>query len=103
MKHCILLLTCANQKEAEKISQILLEKKLVVCIKTASVRSSFLWHKKINHASEVLLIMDSVERNFDKIKEEVKKIHSYETFVLTSSLVNKTTPEVEKWIEEELL
>lgn len=32
-KFCILLLTCANLKEAKKIEKRLLEKKLIVCSK----------------------------------------------------------------------
>jgi len=101
MKMCVLMLTCANQKEADKITKSLLEKRLIVCAKTSSVSSSFLWRGKIDSSDEILLIMDSIEENFEKINKEVKKLHSYETFVLTSLGV-KTTKEVEAWTKEEL-
>lgn len=102
MKLCFLFLTCANDKEADKISTTLLEKKLIVCAKRFPVSSSFLWKGKINHANEVLLIMDSVEENFKKVKKEIAKIHSYKTFVLSSSLVTQTTKEVKNWMKQEL-
>lgn len=102
MKINLLFLTCANEKEADRISKVLLEKKLVVCVKKTSVSSSFLWKGKIENSNEILLIMDSVVENFDKINVEVKKLHSYKTFVLTSILVNQTTKEVEDWANEEL-
>ncbi|MBI3620441.1 divalent-cation tolerance protein CutA [Candidatus Roizmanbacteria bacterium] len=98
---CILFLTCANDKEAEKISKSLLEKRLVFCIKKSSVFSSFLWKGKIDQASEVLLIMDSLEGNFEKVENEVARLHSYETFVLLSTSVSQTTTGVKDWIKNE--
>ena len=102
MKMGVLILTCANQKETDKITRSLLEKRLIVCAKSMPVSSSFLWKGKINSSDEILLIMDSVEENFEKINKEIRRIHSYKTFVLTSLEVNKTTKEVEDWIREEL-
>ena len=102
MRICILYLTCVSSEEADKISRILLEKKLIVCAKRFPVESSFLWEGKIDKAEEVLLIMDSIEENFERIKKEVAKIHSYKTFVLFSTPVNQTTDEVNHWMKKEL-
>lgn len=102
MNLCLLYLACANDEEAAKISRSLLEKKLVFCVKKSPVSSSFLWKGKINSANEVLLIMDSLEENFENVQKEVSKIHSYETFTLVSVPVTKTTEGVKKWIKEEL-
>ncbi|MCJ7740853.1 divalent-cation tolerance protein CutA [Candidatus Microgenomates bacterium] len=102
MKPSLLFLTCGNDKEAEKIAKTLLAKKLVVCTKRFPVTSSYLWKGKIASGNEILLIMESTEENFPKIEKEVAKIHSYETFVLLSSLVTKTTKKVEGWIKQEL-
>ncbi len=102
MKMCLLFLTCASDKEAEKIAKTLLAKKLVVCTKRFPVTSSYLWKGKIASNNEVMLVMESIEENFPKIEKEVAKIHSYETFVLLSSPVTKTTKKVEHWIKQEL-
>lgn len=102
MKMNVLLLTCADNKEADKIAKTLLEKKLILCAKKTPVSSAFLWKTKIQSSEEILLIMDSIKENFDKINSEVKKLHSYETFVLTSILVDQTTKEVEDWAKGEL-
>lgn len=102
MKMCILYLTCANDEEADKISQVLLEKKLVFCIKKSPVSSSFLWKGKIDHSKEVLLMMESVEGNFKQAEKEIAKLHSYETFVLVSVPVTQTTDDVLKWVKQEL-
>lgn len=102
MQLCILFLTCADDAEADRISKSLLEKRLVFCIKKSSVSSSFLWKGKIDHSNEVLLIMDSLKDNFERVKNEVAKLHSYETFVLVSTPVSKTTKGVQDWVKKEL-
>ncbi len=102
MQMNVLLLTCANQEEADKIANILLEKKLILCVKKTPVSSSFLWEHKIQSSNEILLIMDSIAENFEKINFEVKKLHNYKTFVLTAVLVDQTTKEVEDWAKKEL-
>ena len=88
--------------EAEDISNVLLKKKLVVCIKKTKVKSSFLYQGKIDEANEVLLVMDSVEEKFDRIEKEVRKIHSYETFVLLATPVIRSSKGVKEWIKSEL-
>ena len=98
----IYYLTCSNNEEADKISKILLEKRLVACIKKLPIESSFWWKGNIDKANEVLLMLESVEENFEKINTEVKKLSSYETYILFCVPVTKTTKEVERWLKEEL-
>lgn len=102
MKPNILFLTCANEKEANKIFQVLLEKHLVVCIKKIPTSSSYLYKGKIESATEILLIMDTIEENFTEIESEIKKLHSYKTFVLISLPIHKTTNPVLQWVKEEI-
>lgn len=102
MKIILIFLTCANEKEADIISGILLKKRLVVCIKKTPVSSSFLWKRKSDKSKETLLIMDSIEDNFEMIEKEVKKLHSYKTFVLIATPVIKSSNGIEKWMKEEL-
>ena len=101
MKPSIFLLTCANDKEAEKIIKSLLEKRLIVCAKKISVESTFYWQKKIEKSPEILLLMESDESKFEEMEKEILKIHSYKTFVL-ESLPVKTTQDVKKWLSKEL-
>lgn len=101
MKICLMFLTCKDDAEAAKISKVLLEKKLVVCIKVCPVASAFLWKGKIDEAKEVILVMDSFEENFNRVEKEVGKIHSYDTFTLFSVPITQTTGKVKKWMEKE--
>lgn len=102
MKKILIFLTCANKKEAGVISKALLERRLVVCIKKSPVTSSFLWRRKIKLSKEILLIMDSFHEKFEDIEKEVRKLHSYKTFVLIATPVIKASGGIEEWMREEL-
>ncbi|MCL5435142.1 MAG: divalent-cation tolerance protein CutA [Patescibacteria group bacterium] len=102
MKMAVYYLTCANNREADKISKVLLEKRLIACAKKVPASSMFRWKGKIDNAKEIVLMLESVEENFDKINAEVKKLSSYETYILFSIPVSKTTKGVEDWLKKEL-
>ncbi len=102
MKLITLFLTCANQTEATRISKALLDKKLIACAKQTSVSSLFYWQGDTDKADEVLLILESSEEKFNQIEQLVKKLHSYDTFVLTAYPIIKASAGVEKWVKESL-
>ena len=102
MNMVLLFLPCANDAEAEKISQTLLEKHLIVCAKKTPVSSAFFWKGKIDKSGETLLVMESVEENYEEIEREVSNLHSYETFALTAIPVIKYSKGVEDWFKEGL-
>lgn len=102
MSPCILLLTCADQKEADKIAQQLLTKRLAACVKSISTKSAYRWKGKIEKASEVLLIIDSFDKYFDEIQLLVQELHSYETFNLSMVTITKTTDDIMTWLAEEI-
>lgn len=103
MKPCLLFLSCKNIEEADKISFKLLEKRLVVCAKKIKINSNYLWGNKIESSKEVLLIMDSTEENFDKIDQEVEKLHSYKVYNLVMTKVYKINNNSLKWLQETML
>lgn len=102
-KFCQLWLTTANTVEAGEIVKVLLEKRLAACARQFPVSSDFRWQGKIERASEVLLMMESRVDLFDKVEAEVKKLHSYNAYVLEAVEVEKISKKAAKWLKEELL
>ena len=99
-KLCHLWLTCADKKEADKISEVLLKKRLVTCVRQMPVSSAYWWKGKIEKSEEVLLMMESRENLFDQIEREVAKLHSYETPSLTATPVSQISASAKKWLNE---
>ena len=97
-----LLLTCVNQTEAKKITQSLLSKRLVVCVRQVEVNSEFLFNGQQEESDEVQLIMESDDDKFDAIESEVALLHSYDTFVLTAYRVDRVSKTAKEWLQNEL-
>ena len=72
-------ITCANTKEAKKISSVLLRKKLIACANIFNnIQSVFSWKNKVNFSKEVIIMGKTTKKLQTKIISEVKKIHSYD-------------------------
>jgi periplasmic divalent cation tolerance protein len=100
--YCQLQLTCKDKSEADKIANTLLAKHLVACVRQMSVGSDYWWQDKIEHSDEILLMMESRMDLFGEAEKEVAKLHSYETFVLEASGIDKISKKAEMWLKKEL-
>lgn len=101
MENIVIFITCATLKEAEKISKILLDKKLTACANLfKNVSSHYWWKGKIEKSNEILMIMKSRKRFFKQIVSEVKKSHSYEIPEIIALPIIAGNPQYLEWIKE---
>ena len=78
-EYIIVLITTASKQEAEKITQHLLDLKLIACGNIVGpVSSIFRWSGKAEKAEEYLTIMKTRKDLFNKLAVAVKTLHSYE-------------------------
>ena len=94
-------ITCKDQKEAEKISKHLLEKRLIACSNMFPIKSMYWWQGKIQNDNEIIIIAKTNEKNFTKVKEVVKKLHSYEIPCILK-IDAKANSDYERWAEKEI-
>lgn len=97
-----LVLSCGSWQEAQKIADSLLEKKLVACVEFFETKSKYWWQGELDTANEVKMIMHSVEHLFDTIEAEVKRLHSYDTFVLKAIPVSHVSEDAKLWLKDTL-
>ncbi len=104
MNFHIVYITAPNQEEAERISRILLQERLIACANIIdSVTSLYWWKGEIRKRGEVLLIAKTKESLIDQLIERVKALHSYECPCIVSFPLVKGNPDFLKWISEETL
>lgn len=102
MNYVELTLTCGSQDEAQRIADALLAQELVACVKFEPMASQFLWQGEVEKAEEIKLSMTTIADYFDKIEVEIKKLHSYDTFVLQQLPVTRLNKDAEAWLRDEL-
>ena len=74
----LIYVICKNKPEGHKIGLGLLKKKLIACYNLWPVESAYFWQKKIMKDKEVVLLLKTINRNYLKIENLVKKWHSYQ-------------------------
>lgn len=79
MEYLIVFITVPNRKEANNISNALLDKRIVACTNIIEgVDSHFWWKSKKEKARELLLIAKTTKGLLNKVIRAVKSVHSYE-------------------------
>lgn len=102
MQYIVTFITASNMKEADKIADALVKKRLAACVNIINnVRSVFHWKGRIESSGEVLLIAKSAGRNFNKIVKEVKRLHSYECPEVIALPISAGNEDYLKWIKKE--
>ncbi len=97
----VVFVTASSREEGEKIARVLLEKKLVACVNIVeNVTSLFWWRGAIDSSREVLLVMKTRAEVFDKLVEEIKKVHSYEVPEIISFKLWRCYEPYAAWVRE---
>ena len=101
--HIVILITAKDVKEASRIADQLVEKKLVACVNIVKdIKSIFWWEGKVDRSNEVLLIIKSEKTFFKKIIKAVKSLHSYTVPEIIALPIVDGNPDYLKWIDESL-
>lgn len=100
MSFITIYVTYYSKEEAEKIWNHLLNKKLIACYNLFPITSSYSWKWKIENSNEFVTLLKTKTSNWEKIKDEIKNIHPYETTCIMKTEV-EANKEYEDWIEKE--
>ena len=80
MKIKIMQTTTDSIKLAESISELLVKNNISPCVQIISnVKSVYQWKDKVEHSSEILLLIKTIPENVQKCKDIILKHHNYET------------------------
>jgi periplasmic divalent cation tolerance protein len=93
----LVIVTCKTNKEAGKISNILLKKKLAACVKLSKVKSSYWWKGKIARSGEVLMTIIANRSKIEELMTVIKKNHSYKVPEIIEIPIEKANPDYLRW------
>ncbi len=100
MSFTILYVTHENKKEANKITDHLLNKKLIACANLMPIEAAYWWNGNIESAGEVVTILKTRNENREMVTSEIETIHPYEVPCIIHFQVEANAA-YEAWIHEE--
>jgi periplasmic divalent cation tolerance protein len=99
----VVLTTCNSQEQGAQLARHLIEHHLAACVNILTgARSFYRWKGEIEQASEVVLIIKSRRDIFEKLREAIAHLHSYEIPEVIALPVVDGSEAYLNWLDREL-
>ena len=99
----LVLSTASSRREALKIAEVLLTKRIASCVNLLpSVTSLYWWKGRKEKASEVLLLIKTIKPAFKKVERAIRESHSYSIPEIIALPVTATSRPYLKWMLKEI-
>ena len=97
----IVLTTAGSEEEARKIARALVERGLAACVNIVpQVTSIYRWDGKVEEAGEWLLLIKTTAQIFDKVRDAIEEIHSYDLPECICLRIEDGSAKYLEWISE---
>jgi periplasmic divalent cation tolerance protein len=95
--------TTETKKNAEKIAQTLVDKRLAGCAQIIGpITSIYRWKGKVEKANEWLCLIKTKKELYISVENAIKQLHKYETPEIIVTPVTTGSKEYLKWLNNEL-
>ncbi len=101
-KYIIVTTLCNKEQIANKIINVLLEKKLVAGSQLSKVHSKYWWNNELEECDEYKLEFRTKESLFTEIESEIKKIHDYKTAEISCIEITNANSQFINWIDNQV-
>jgi periplasmic divalent cation tolerance protein len=99
----VVFTTCNSQEQGAQLARHLIEHRLAACVNILTgARSFYRWKDEIEQASEVVLIIKSRRDVFEKLREAITHLHSYEIPEVIALPVVDGSDAYLAWLDREL-
>ncbi len=99
----LVLTTVGSKDEARKMGRALVERRLAACVNLVpQVRSIYRWKGQIEEAEEWLLILKTTRAAFERVREAILELHSYDVPECVSVAVDDGSVEYLSWIGQSM-
>lgn len=95
----LVLTTCSSAEEARRIATELIEMRLAACVNVVpQIESVYRWKGDVESASEWLLLIKTTTAGFERLRDAIRKLHSYEVPECIAIAVDDGSSDYLEWI-----
>ncbi len=95
--------TAGSEEEANKIAHTLVDRRLAACVNILpKISSIYRWQGKIEQAEEWLLVIKTSQALFEKVRDAVRELHSYELPECIGVAIDEGSTEYLRWMDQSL-
>jgi periplasmic divalent cation tolerance protein len=99
----VVLTTCDSQEQAGRLARHLIEHRLAACVNILpAARSVYRWKDQIEEAAEFVLVIKSRRDVFQKLREAIAHLHTYEVPEIIALPVVDGSEAYLNWLDREL-
>lgn len=96
----LILCTAPDRESALKLSNTLLEQGLAACVNlTSPVTSVYRWQGKLEQSEEILLLIKTTEKQYQRVEAALRAQHPYELPEIIAVPVEQGLDEYLDWVE----
>jgi len=104
MNPLLVLTTMPDRASATNLARILVEERLAACVNVlADCTSLYRWQGKSETATEVPVLIKTVDQHYSRLEQRIMSMHPYELPELIAVPISGGLPAYLKWIETETL
>ena len=97
--YCVILTTCANREEAERLARLLIEARLAACVQMTGVTSFYEWDGALSRDDEQLLLIKAPSSSYGEIEACISHNHSYDVPEIIQIPILAGSESYLKWID----
>lgn len=100
-KYLMVITTCPDMPEAEKIASELIDNSLAACVQVVpGVKSFFRWLGKVENETEYLVLIKTAADKYTEIENLINNLHSYELPEIIAVPVTAGLRDYLTWIDD---
>lgn len=101
MDYILVIVTAGSENDGERIGNALVKEGLAACCNIIpNVKSIFKWKGALCTEKEVMLYIKSKASLFNRLRDRVKELHTYEVPEIIAFPISHGLPDYFKWMDE---
>jgi periplasmic divalent cation tolerance protein len=101
MEAIVVITTVGNEEQANTLARELVARRHAACVNIVpGLKSFYRWQGKVRHDTELMLVIKTLESEFDGVAATIRELHDYELPEILSFGVGRAGERFLDWIRE---